>query len=159
MLTKIGGKMVRTVPVSEAKQHIRELVEEAEQNDAVFYIARYSRPKAVMLGVGQYEALIARINLLEEHLAQAMFLFNERDEGPLMIPKMGGGWQIFDPGQPISPELRQTLREAAHIAWERRHWTRERFVAAGERDLARAQADAIARGVAIHDEREAAYGD
>lgn len=151
--------MVRTVPVSEAKQHIRELVEEAEQDGTVFYITRYSRPKAVMLGVGQYEALVARINLLEEHLAQAMFLFNERDEGPLMVPMMGGGWQVFDLEQPISPELRQTLREAAHIAWERRHWTREMFVAAGERSLERARADAIARGIAIEDEREAAIGD
>ena len=148
--------MVKMVPVSEAKRRIRELVEEAEQNDAVFYIARYNRPKAVMLGVGQYEELTAKIKLLEEHLAQAMLLFNERNEGPLMIPMLGGGWRIFDPGQPISPELRQTLREAARIAWERRHWTREMFVEAGERSLERARADAIARGVAIHDEREAA---
>jgi len=150
--------VVKVVPVSEAKRCIRELVEEAEQDGTVFYIARYSRPKAVMLGVSQYEEMTAKINLLEEHLAQAMLLFNERDEGPLMIPTLGGGWRVFEPEQPISPGLRQTLREAARIAWERRHWTREMFAEAGERDLARAQADAIARGVAIHDEHEAAYG-
>lgn len=151
--------MVRIVPVSEAKRRIRELLEQAGQNSDVFYIARYGRPQAVMLGVNQYEEMIARINRLEEHLAEAMLMLNERDEGPLMMPTRGGGWRVFEAEQPISPELRQTLREAARIAWERRHWTREMFAEAGERDLAQAQADAIARGVAIHDEREAAYGD
>jgi len=151
--------MIRIVPVSEAKRRIRELVEETEQDGTVFYIARYSRPKAVMLGVSQYEEMTARINRLEDYLAQAMLMFNERDEGPLMIPTLEGRWRVFEPEQPISPELRQTLRETARIAWERRGWTQEMFIEAGERALERARADAIARGIAIEDEREAATGD
>jgi len=153
------AKMIAIVPVSEAKQRIRELVEETRRDGSVFYTARYGRPQAVLLGASQCEALITRINDLEERLAQAMLMLNEREEGPLMVPTPEGGWRVFEPGKPLSPEMRQTLREAARIAWERRHWTREMFAEAGERELERARADAIARGIAIEDEQEAAVGD
>jgi hypothetical protein len=91
-------------------------------------------------------------------LAQLWLSLNEQDEGPLMIPTPNGDWRLFEPIRPISSEMHETIRQATRIAWERRSWTREMFVEAGEQSLERARVDAIARDVA-KDEREAAIGD
>lgn len=151
--------MIQTVPVSEAKQRIRELMNRVEQDGDIFYVSRYSRPKAVMMGVLQYETLLARTNRLEEELAQLWLSLNEQSDGPLMVPTADGKWRLFEPSRPISPETRAAIRRAARIAWDRRWWTRDKFVATGERTMERARADAIAQGISIADDSEAAIGD
>ncbi len=93
--------MIRIVPVSEAKRRILELVEEAEQDDAIFYVTHSSHPKAVVIGAPQYEALLRKVNHLETGLAKLWLSLNEQDEGLLMIPIPDGGWQ------PLKPNTRE----------------------------------------------------
>ncbi len=151
--------MIQTVTVSEAKQHIRELMNKVEQDGDIFYVSRYSRPKAVMIGVPQYETLLARMNRLEEELAQLWLSLNEQGDGPLMVPTADGKWRLFEPARPISPETRAAICQVARIAWDRHQWTRDQFVAAGERTMDQARAYAIAQGISIADDSEAAIGD
>ena len=56
--------------VSEAKRQIKDLVEQAAQRNDVFYITRYSRPKAVMMGVEQYERLVRQVSQLQDEMAR-----------------------------------------------------------------------------------------
>lgn len=151
--------MIQTVTVSEAKQHIRELMNKVEQDGDIFYVSRYSRPKAVMMGVPQYESLLTRMNRLEEELAQLWLSLNEQSDGPLMVPTADGRWRLFEPSHPISPETRAAICQVARIAWRRRNWTREEFATASEQALERSRLDAIAQGTDIQDEREAALDD
>ncbi|PKO20417.1 MAG: hypothetical protein CVU38_20225 [Chloroflexi bacterium HGW-Chloroflexi-1] len=62
---------VRILSVSEAKRQIKSVVEQVGQGDQVYYITRYSRPRAVMLSVDHYEALLQRMRQLESELAQS----------------------------------------------------------------------------------------
>ena len=55
--------------VSEAKRQIKDLVEQTGRRNQIFYITRYSRPKAVMMSVDQYESLVRQISQLQGNLA------------------------------------------------------------------------------------------
>ncbi|QLQ06550.1 MAG: type II toxin-antitoxin system Phd/YefM family antitoxin [Anaerolineae bacterium] len=56
--------------VSEAKRQIKDLVAQVDLRNQVFYITRYSQPKAVMMSVQQYESLVRQINQLQGDLAR-----------------------------------------------------------------------------------------
>ena len=152
---------MKTISISEVKSQMKDLVERVSQNSEIYYITRYNEAKAVMMGVAQYKTLLQRIEQLEEGLAKVWTVLSEGEvvEEPVMLPTPDGRWRPFRPTRPVSPETLKLIRRAAQIAWARRDWTPEMTAEAGRRALERARADAIARGIAIEDEREAAVGD
>ena len=151
---------MKIVSVSEAKRRIKELVEQVSQSDEVYYITRYSQAKAVMLGVESYEALVRRIEQLEDGLARVWAAIEgEEGEEPIMLPTPDGRWRPFRPSRPVSPEVHAAIQRAARLAWQRRDWTPERTIQEGRRAIERARQEAIVQGVAIDDEREVALDD
>jgi hypothetical protein len=141
---------------------MKDLIERVSQNSEIYYVTRYNEAKAVMMGIAQYKTLLQRIEQLEEGLAKVWTVLSEGEvavEEPVMLPTPDGRWRPFRPTRPVSPETLKLIRRAAQIAWERRDWTPEMTVEAGRRDMERARIEAIARGIAIEDEREAAVDD
>jgi PHD/YefM family antitoxin component YafN of YafNO toxin-antitoxin module len=153
---------MKTISISEVKSQMKDLIERVSQNSEIYYVTRYNEAKAVMMGVAQYKTLLQRIEQLEEGLAKVWTVLSEGEvvvEEPVMLPTPDGRWRPFRPTRPVSPETLKLIRRAAQIAWERRDWTPEMTVEAGRRDMERARIEAIARGIAIEDEREAAVDD
>ena len=152
---------MKTISVSEVKSQMKDLIERVSQNSEIYYITRYNEAKAVVMGVAQYKTLLQRIEQLEEGLAKVWTVLSEGEvvEEPVMLPTSDGHWRPFRPLRPVSPETLKLIRRAAQIAWERRDWTPEMTVEAGRRDMERARIEAIARGIAIENEREAAVDD
>lgn len=60
---------MKPIPVSEAKARLTELVRASDDEDVV--LMRYGRPAAVLMSSDRYEALMARLEDLEDSLAVA----------------------------------------------------------------------------------------
>lgn len=150
---------MKIVPISEAKRQIKDLVDEASQGDEVYYITRYSQAKAVVLGIEHYETLLQRVERLEDGLAQVWAAIEGEDDESVMLPTPDGRWRPFRPSRPVSPEVHAAIEQAARLAWQRRDWTPERTAQEGRRVIERARQEAIAQGIAIDNEREAALDD
>jgi len=107
--------------------------------------------------------ILRRLDHIEEELSALRALLEQAGvkeaEEPVMLPMPDGSERPFRPHRPVSRETLEGIRRAAQLARERKDWTREMTVEQGRRDLEQARADAIARGIAIEDEREAAVGD
>lgn len=160
ILNKIEVVIMRIVPISEAKQQIKDLVEQASQSEEVYYITRYSQAKAVMLGVEYFETLLRRVEQLEDGLVQVWAAIEgEEGEEPIMLPMPDGRWRPFRPARPVSPDVRAAIQRGARLAWQRRDWTPERTVQEGRQAIERARQEAVARGSAIEHEREVALDD
>ncbi|MBX7233914.1 MAG: type II toxin-antitoxin system Phd/YefM family antitoxin [Caldilineales bacterium] len=147
--------------VSEAKRQIKDLVAQAGLDDQVFYITRYSRPKAVMMGVDQYESLVRQISQLQGDLARiwaAMDAPTGADQ-PILFPTPDGGARPFQPSRPVTPEVREAIRRAAQLALTQRDRTPEQIIQDGRAALERARQQAILSGQAISEEAEAAIDD
>lgn len=147
--------------VSEAKRQIRNLVEQADQRHQVFYITRYSRPKAVILSVAQYENLIREVSKLQGELARVWAALEapvDADE-PILLPTPEGGMRVFQPQRPVSAETREIIRRAAQLALAQRDRIPEQIVQDGRVALERARNEAIRSGCAINEELEAAFDD
>lgn len=144
--------------VSEAKRQIKDLVEQAGQRNQVFYITRYSRPKAVMMSVEQYEQLVREVSQLQGELARVWAALDDADE-PILLPTPEGGMRVFQPHRPISAELREMVRRAAQLALAQRNRSPEQIVQDGRAALERARSEAIRSGRAINEESEAAFDD
>lgn len=103
------------------------------------------------------------LNRIEEELGALRALLEQvgvqEAEEPVMLPMPNGTERPFRPNRPVSRETLEGIRRAAQLARERKDWTREMHVEHGRRIMEEARADAIARGIAIEDEREAAIGD
>jgi prevent-host-death family protein len=147
--------------VSEAKRQIKDLVEQAEQGDDVFYITRYSRPKAVMMGVEQYEGLVRQVNQLQDELTRIWAALEEPSSAgePVLLPTPNGGTRHFQPSRPVSAETREAIRRAALLAFAQRERTQQQIVQDGQAALERARQQALLTGAAIEDESEAALDD
>jgi prevent-host-death family protein len=147
--------------VSEAKRQIKDLVEQAGQRNQVFYITRYSRPKAVMMGVDQYESLMRQVSQLQDELTRiwtALEPPSGADE-PILLPTPDGDTRRFQPRRPVSSDVRDAIRRAALLAMTQRERTTEQIVQDGHIALERARHEALVTGRAIDDEAEAARGD
>ena len=147
--------------VREAKRQIKDLVAQAGLRNQVFYITRYSRPKAVMMGVDQYEGLVRQVSQLQGELARIWAAVEAplgADE-PILLPTPNGGTRLFQPRRPVSPEVRDTIRRAAQRALAQREWTPEQIVQDGHAALERARQAAILSGQAIVEDAEAAHDD
>ncbi|MBI2864077.1 MAG: type II toxin-antitoxin system Phd/YefM family antitoxin, partial [Chloroflexi bacterium] len=59
---------VRVVPVSEARPRLTSLIEEVSQCHEPCFIASHSKVKAVLMGLEDYDALIERLEDLEDSL-------------------------------------------------------------------------------------------
>ncbi|MBI3760650.1 MAG: type II toxin-antitoxin system Phd/YefM family antitoxin [Chloroflexi bacterium] len=151
--------MVKTIPLAEAGRQIQEIVRQAETNDDVFLLIVEKEPRAALLSRQQYESILARLKKLEDALTQIGLALSGVTDTAVMLPTPGGDWRPFRPIHPPSPRALALLREAAQVAGDRREWTHEMTVTAGEISLARAQAHALAAGNSIDDERETVEGD
>lgn len=64
------------VPITDAKARLPELVRTAESEDV--FIVRHGRPAAVLIGVDRYEAMLDRVEDLEDRLS----VYEARDGEP-----------------------------------------------------------------------------
>ncbi len=59
---------VKVIPISEARPKLANLIEEVSETREPYYIASRSKVKAVLLGIEEYEALMDRLEDLEDSL-------------------------------------------------------------------------------------------
>jgi prevent-host-death family protein len=147
--------------VSEAKRQIKDLVAQAGLRNQIFYITRYSRPKAVMMSVEQYESLVRQVSQLQGDLARVWAALDAHagaDE-PILLPTPDGGTRLFQPRRPVSPEVREAVRRAAQTALAQRERPLEQIIQDGRAVLERARQEAVLSGQAIEEESEAARDD
>jgi prevent-host-death family protein len=147
--------------VSEAKRQIKDLVAQAGLRNQVFYITRYSRPKAVMMSVDQYEGLVRQVSQLQDELARIWAAVEAplgADE-PILLPTADGGARLFEPRRPVTPDVRDAIRRAAQLALAQRERTPEQIVQDGHAALEHARQAAILNGQAIEEDTEAARDD
>ena len=147
--------------VSEAKRQIKDLVAQAGLRNQVFYITRYSRPRAVMMSVEQYESLVRQVSQLQGDLARVWAALDAPvgADQPVLLPTPDGGTRLFQPRRPITPEVREAIRRAAQLALAQRERTPEQFIQDGRAALERARQEAALNGQAIADDAEAASDD
>jgi prevent-host-death family protein len=147
--------------VSEAKRQIKDLIEQVDQGEDVFYITRYSRPKAVMMGVEQYEGLVRQVSELQDELARIWAAVEDPSSEAelILLPAPNGGTRRFQPNRSVSPDVRAAIQRAALLAMSQRERTPQQIVQDGQAALERARQQAVASGAAIENEAEAAVGD
>ena len=58
---------LRSISVSEARARLATLIEQAEGGEPYFLVSR-SRVRAVLMGIGQYDTLLERLEDLEDSL-------------------------------------------------------------------------------------------
>jgi len=147
--------------VSEAKRQIKDLVAQASLRNQVFYITRYSRPRAVMMSVEQYESLVRQVSQLQGDLARVWAALDAPvgADQPVLLPTPDGGTRLFQPRRPITPEVREAIRRAAQLALAQRERTPEQIVQDGRAALERARQEAALNGQAIAEDAEAARDD
>ena len=147
--------------VSEAKRQIKDLVAQVGLRNQVFYITRYSRPRAVMLSVEQYESLVRQVSQLQGDLARVWAALDVPvgAEQPVLLPTPDGGTRLFQPRRPVTPEVREAIRRAAQLALAQRERTPEQFIQDGRAALERARQEAALNGQAIAEDAEAARDD
>lgn len=147
--------------VSEAKRQIKNLVAQAGLRNQVFYITRYSRPKAVMMSVEQYESLVRQVNQLQGDLARVWAALDAptNTDQPILLPTPDGGTRLFQPRRPVTPEVREMIRSAAHLALTQRDRAPEQIIQDGRDALERARREAAMNGKAIAEDAEAARDD
>jgi len=77
-------------------------------------------------------------------------------EGTVLIPTPNGGTRLFQPRQPVTPEVREAIRHAAQLALAQRDRTPEQIIQDGAAVLERARRKALLNGQAIAEDAEAA---
>lgn len=75
---------VRVVPISETRAKIADLIKEATESGEPCLITQRSQATAVLLGIDQYNALLAHIAALERRVLQAP------SRPPVSAPATGG---------------------------------------------------------------------
>jgi hypothetical protein len=109
------------------------------------------------------QEILRRLDRIEEELSTLRVLLEKAGVGeaeePVMLPMPDGTERPFRPNRPVSRETLEGIRRAAQLARELQNLPEEERRARFFENLERARADAIARGIAIEDEREAAIGD
>jgi hypothetical protein len=76
-------------------------------------------------------------------------------EGTTLIPTPDGGTRPFQPGRPVTPEVREAIRRAAQLALVQRNFTPEQIIQDGAVVLECARQKAVLSGQAITEESEA----
>jgi hypothetical protein len=78
---------------------------------------------------------------------------------PVVFTMPDGSMRPFHPNRPVSLQTLITMARVEELSQERNHLPAEERAEAFLRNLAQARADAIRKGIALDDEREAARGD
>ena len=115
-----GKASMLILSVSEAKRQIKDLVAQTGLRNQVFYITRYSRPKAVMMSVEQYESLVRQVSQLQGDLARVWAALDAPTgaDAPILLPTPDGGTRLFQPRRPVTPEVREAIRRAGpNLPW------------------------------------------
>ena len=68
-----------TLPLTEARDRLSEIVEDVNGSGNEWTITRHGRPVAVILGVDDYEALIETLNILSDDETMAALAEAEAD--------------------------------------------------------------------------------
>lgn len=154
------SEMMKILSINDVKPDIAEMVQQIGKGDEVVYFTDLSHVKAVMMGAASYEVLLQRVARLETGLNQvwAAIIAPAEDE-VVRLPTPDGGVRDFRLNRSITYETRAALQHAAMLAEKQADWTPEQRVGQGRQALDRARAEAIANGIAIDDEREAAIDD
>jgi antitoxin YefM len=71
--------MAKTIPFTEARARLSDLVDEVEQRHEHVVITRNGRPAAVVLSAGEYEELEETLEILQDEDTLAALLESERD--------------------------------------------------------------------------------
>ena len=147
--------------VSEAKRQIKDLVEQTSLSNHVFYITRYSQPKAVMMGVEQYESMVRQVSQLQDDLARLWAAVDAPtdSDAPILLPRSDGSTRVFQPSRQITPDVRDAIRRAAQLAIAQRARSPQQILQDGRAALAQARQEAILTGQAMDDEGESAVDD
>lgn len=58
--------MIKTLPISEAREHLRALVEQTNKTMARVIITRNGKPEAVLMGYSEYESWIETLDVLAD---------------------------------------------------------------------------------------------
>jgi len=61
------GQMIKMVPISEAKGRLSEIVRDSESDDVL--LLRHGRPTAVVMSTARFEALMERMEDMDDRLA------------------------------------------------------------------------------------------
>ena len=87
--------MLRTIPLSEAKAHLSEIVKDVSETEEVVVISKGGAPSTVLMSVGEYESLMETLEILsdpdlmkrikqaEKELKEGKFLTHEEVWGEL----------------------------------------------------------------------------
>ncbi|HND03918.1 MAG TPA: type II toxin-antitoxin system Phd/YefM family antitoxin, partial [Nitrospira sp.] len=59
--------MVKTLPISEAREQLRALVEQANRTMARVIITRNGKPEAVLMGYAEYESWLETLDVMADH--------------------------------------------------------------------------------------------
>ena len=78
---------------------------------------------------------------------------------PVVFTTPEGGRRPFRPNSPVSLQTLVTMARVEEMSLSRRHLSSEERTQALLQDMEQARAEAIRKGIAIDDEREAAIGD
>ncbi|HSZ70770.1 MAG TPA: type II toxin-antitoxin system Phd/YefM family antitoxin [Solirubrobacteraceae bacterium] len=71
--------MAKTIPFTEARAHLSDLVDEVERRHEHVVITRNGRPAAVVLSAGEYEELEETLEILQDEDTLAALRESERD--------------------------------------------------------------------------------
>jgi len=78
---------------------------------------------------------------------------------PVVFTTPDGGQRPFRPNRPVSLQTLATMARVEDLSQARRHLSAEERVRIFSQNIEQARTDAIRKGIAIDDEREAAVGD
>lgn len=81
------GRDMKLVPVSEAKARLTGLVKASQEEDIT--LVRYGRPAAVLMSTERYNALMERLEDLEDSLAIAEAKGEESEPIEEVFPRLG----------------------------------------------------------------------
>jgi antitoxin YefM len=60
------GDMLRTIPLSEAKARLSEIVKDVSETEEVVVISKGGAPSTVLMSVGEYESLLETLEILSD---------------------------------------------------------------------------------------------
>jgi antitoxin YefM len=80
------GSMLRTIPLSEAKARLSEIVKDVSETEEVVVISKGGAPSTVLMSVSEYESLIETLEILSdpETMKKLMKAGKELKEGKFL---------------------------------------------------------------------------
>lgn len=112
----------------------------------------------ILAGIGlmqrQIEYLGTRVDEIHTILERALLIVP-----PVVFTMPDGSKRPFHSNRPVSPQTLVTMARVEELSQARRHLSAEERTEVFLQNMEQARAEAIRKGIAIDDEREAAVGD